>query len=236
MIAAYNCGPENIKKAIHRAGGSRDYWQIYPFLPRETRGYVPSFIAVNYMMNFYCDHNICPIITTLPEKTDTVVVERDVHLEQVAHVLRADIDMLRELNPQYRRDIVNGNSKPSVLRLPSRLIDSFIDYEDSIYAYRASDLLSKRHFVEVNTYTPPAVQPQRRTVSYKHSYTSTKQSRKEARSKKKKSKSADKSVTIKSGDTLSSIAKRNGTTVEKLKKLNKIKGSNIRKGAKLKVK
>jgi membrane-bound lytic murein transglycosylase D len=236
VIAAYNCGPENIKKAIHRAGGSRDYWQIYPFLPRETRGYVPSFIAVNYMMNFYCDHNICPIITTLPEKTDTVVVERDVHLEQVAHVLRADIDMLRELNPQYRRDIVNGNSKPSVLRLPSRLIDSFIDYEDSIYAYRANDLLSKRHFVEVNTYTPPVVQPQRRAVSYKHSYTSTKQSRKEARSKKKKSKSADKSVTIKSGDTLSSIAKRNGTTVEKLKKLNKIKGSNIRKGAKLKVK
>ena len=71
VIAAYNCGPDNIKKAIHRADGERDYWQIYPYLPRETRGYVPSFIAVNYMMNYYCDHNICPLRTKLPEKTDT---------------------------------------------------------------------------------------------------------------------------------------------------------------------
>lgn len=76
VIAAYNCGPENINKAIHRADGQADYWKIYPYLPRETRGYVPAFIAANYVMNYYCEHNICPMRTTLPAKTDTVVVSR----------------------------------------------------------------------------------------------------------------------------------------------------------------
>lgn len=76
VIAAYNCGPENINKAIHRADGQADYWKIYPYLPRETRGYVPAFIAANYVMNYYCEHNICPMRTTLPAKTDTVVVSK----------------------------------------------------------------------------------------------------------------------------------------------------------------
>ena len=74
VIAAYNCGPENIKKAMTRAEGANDYWKIYPYLPRETRGYVPAFIAANYVMNYYCEHNICPMRTTLPAATDTVVV------------------------------------------------------------------------------------------------------------------------------------------------------------------
>ena len=118
VIAAYNCGPTNVNKAIHRAKGNADYWNIYPYLPKETRGYVPAFIAANYIMNYYCDHNICPMVTELPVKTDTVLVNKDIHLEQIAQVLNINIEHLRNLNPQYRRDIVNGLNKPMALRLP----------------------------------------------------------------------------------------------------------------------
>ena len=238
VIAAYNCGPDNIKKAIHRANGERDYWQIYPYLPRETRGYVPSFIAVNYMMNYYCDHNICPLRAKLPEKTDTIMVDRDVHMEQISNVLGIDIEQLKELNPQYRHNIINGNNKLSALRLPAKYINAFIDNEDSIYAYNASELLNRRLIVDVREEEPVARSSSRsRSYSYsssrysKHSYSSSKSSKRKSRKGKGSS-----DVTVKKGDTLSSIAKRNGTTVEKLKKLNKLKGSFIKKGAKIKVK
>lgn len=238
VIAAYNCGPDNIKKAIHRANGERDYWQIYPYLPRETRGYVPSFIAVNYMMNYYCDHNICPLRAKLPEKTDTIMVDRDVHMEQISNVLGIDIEQLKELNPQYRHNIINGNNKLSALRLPAKYINAFIDNEDSIYAYNASELLNRRLIVDVREEEPVARSSSRsRSYSYsssrysKHSYSSSKSSKRKSRRGRGSS-----DVTVKKGDTLSSIAKRNGTTVEKLKKLNKIKGSFIKKGAKIKVK
>ena len=154
VIAAYNCGPENINKAIHRANGARDYWQIYPYLPRETRGYVPAFIAANYIMNYYCEHNICPLMTRLPEKSDTVMVDRNVHFEQIAHVLNMDIEQIKSLNPQYRRDIVNGLTKPSAIRLPANMVNLFIDNQDSIYAYNADVLLTKRAVVAVNTEVP----------------------------------------------------------------------------------
>ncbi len=150
VIAAYNCGPENVNRAIRRAGGSMDYWTIYPYLPSETRGYVPAFIAANYVMTYYCEHNICPMITHLPAHTDTVEVSRDVNLQQIADVCGTDLGMLRELNPQYRRDIVNGSSEPSLIRMPIPVINRFIELEDSVYAYKASTLLSKRSLVSVN--------------------------------------------------------------------------------------
>lgn len=240
VIAAYNCGPENIKKAIHRADGERDYWQIYPYLPRETRGYVPSFIAVNYMMNYYCDHNICPIRAILPEKTDTIMVDRDVHLEQISHVLGIDLDQIKELNPQYRQNIVNGNTKLSALRLPVRYIDSFIDNEDSIYAYRADSLLNRRLIVEVREEAPVVKTSSRsRSSSYSSNRSSRRSYSSSSSSKSKRSRSKSKGssdVTVKKGDTLSSIAKRNGTTVSKIKKLNNMKGNVIKKGAKIRVK
>ncbi len=149
VIASYNCGPGNINKAIHRAGGAKDYWLIYPYLPRETRGYVPAFIAANYVMNYYSAHNICPMRTKLPLKTDTVVVNRNVHLSQIAAVLDLDIDMLRTLNPEYRRDIVPGLTKPSAIKLALNDVTRFIDNQDSIYNYNASELLSKRAEVAV---------------------------------------------------------------------------------------
>ena len=163
VIAAYNCGPENINKAIHRAQAAKkdslqtnvkDYWHIYPYLPAETRGYVPAFIAANYIMTYYCDHNICPMTTRLPAQSDTIVVNRNVHLEQIAAVLGLDIDLLRSLNPEYRRDVVPGLTKPSTIRLPLADTGRFIDNQDSIYAYHADELLNKRIEVSINDDVP----------------------------------------------------------------------------------
>ncbi len=232
VIAAYNCGPTNISKAIHRAGGEKDYWRIYPYLPRETRGYVPAFIAANYIMNYYCDHNICPMRTTLPAKTDTVMVNRDVHFEQISHILNVDIDQLKELNPRYRRNIINGKSELASLRLPSSLVNQFIDNEDDIYAYNTEDLLNKRTEVEINN-SIPSYSSDYKSYSGKKGRTRGKGSYSRGRHKKSH---RGKSITIKSGDTLSEIAARNHTTVSKLRKLNKIKGNNIRAGKKIKVK
>lgn len=179
VIAAYNCGPENINKAIHRAQAAqkdsvqtnvKDYWNIYPYLPAETRGYVPAFIAANYIMTYYCDHNICPMTTRLPAQTDTVVVNRNVHLEQIAAVLGLDTDLLRSLNPEYRRDVVPGQTKPSTIRLPLADTGRFIDYQDSIYNYRVDELLNKRVEVSINddvpTYTRKKAKVSRRNARY----------------------------------------------------------------------
>lgn len=227
VIAAYNCGPQGINKAIHRAKGLTDYWDIYPYLPRETRGYVPAFIAANYIMTYYCDHNICPMVAELPVKTDTVMLDRDVHFEQIAKVLNVSVEEIQQLNPQYRRNIINGSSKPSSLRLPAMKINQFIDKQDSIYSCTVDNFQNKRTEVDV---TEPTAQMSsgKRTSSH-----NTKYGRK---GRRRNSRSRSKSVTIRQGDTLSDIARRNGTTVAKLKRLNKISGSSIRAGKKLKVK
>ncbi len=234
VIAAYNCGPDKVNKAIHRAKGSADYWNIYPYLPKETRGYVPAFIAANYIMNYYCEHNICPMVTELPMKTDTVVVNRDVHFEQIAQVLNIDINHLRDLNPQYRRDIINGLHKPMAVRLPASLVGAFIDNEDSIYNFKTDELLLKRSTVEVNDDEPSV--SRRSSYSSRRSYASARSKSSRSKKNKKNKNRGSKSVTVKSGDTLSEIAQRNHTTVAKLRKLNKISGSNIRAGKKIKVK
>lgn len=222
VIAAYNAGPENINKAIHRAGGERDYWKIYPYLPAETRGYVPGFIAANYVMTYYCEHNICPMRTTIPEQTDTIMLYRDVHFQQVADVIGISMEELRSLNPQYRRDVVTGYSEPTDLRLPVEYVNAFIDNQDSIFNYNTDQLL-KREEVEVNDNAPV----------YRSSSSSKRSSKKS--SKRSRRSRGGSNVTIKNGDTLSAIAKRNGTTVAKLKKLNGISGSNIRAGKKIRV-
>ena len=177
VIAAYNCGPENINKAIHRAKGEKDYWRIYPYLPKETRGYVPAFIAANYIMTYYSQHNICPMTTRLPAKTDTVMVSRNVHLEQVAEVVGINIDLLRSLNPMYRRDVIPGASEPLPLRLPQTEVSKFIDMEDSVYTYKVDELLSKRSEVEVRDDVPTYYKKSKRSYrkgkrSYKKQRTS----------------------------------------------------------------
>ena len=177
VIAAYNCGPENINKAIHRAKGEKDYWRIYPYLPKETRGYVPAFIAANYIMTYYSQHNICPMTTRLPAKTDTVMVSRNVHLDQVAEVVGINIDLLRSLNPMYRRDVIPGASEPLPLRLPQTEVSKFIDMEDSVYTYKVDELLSKRSEVEVRDDVPTYYKKSKRSYrkgkrSYKKQRTS----------------------------------------------------------------
>ena len=182
VIAAYNCGPGNINKAIQRSGGKRDYWEIYPYLPSETRGYVPAFIAANYIMNYYCEHNICPMLTKLPVQTDTIMLYKNLHFEQVSQVLGIDIKELRALNPQYRRDVVTGYSEPTDLRLPVEYISKYIEMEDSIFAYDVSDLM-KRDLVDVNDapgYTA------RKPVTYKRKY--TRSTKRLTKSKKRRTK------------------------------------------------
>lgn len=214
VIAGYNCGPNNIIKAIKRAGGAKDYWTIYPYLPAETRGYVPAFIAANYIMNYYCDHDICPVNTRLPQGTDTIQVSRNVRMERITELCGISGEELRALNPQYRTTFIPGDARPCTLRMPTAAINAFIEAGDSIYVPVNENVM---------TIDIPTVD----------------RSRKSGRSRRRGTSAAARSgtsVTVRKGDTLSNIAARNNTSVEKLKSLNGIKGSNIYAGQKIKVK
>ena len=245
-IAAYNCGRNNVLKAIKRAGGARDYWAIYPYLPRETRGYVPAFIAANYVMNYYCDHKIPPMKTIAPAETDTVTVSRNLHLAQVAAACNLDVEAVQAMNPQYHAGVVPGNSQPCALRLPVQAIDRFLQLGDSIYNVApAAEVAERREEVEPAELT---AQPNNTTTrqSRRQALAEERRERRERRAaaaaerKKRKSKRAHaegpSEVDIRQGDTLSEIARRNNTTVEKLQKINNLNGSAIRAGKKLRVK
>lgn len=133
-LAAYNCGPGNVNKAIRRSG-KNDFWGIYNYLPRETRGYVPAYIAACYVMNYYKEHNITPAILTKPVVTDTVLVTKDMHFEQISDILNIPSEQIKDLNPQYKRDIIMGTQDEYYLKLPIRYIKEFISLEDSISRY-----------------------------------------------------------------------------------------------------
>ena len=205
VLAAYNCGPGNVNKAIRRAGGETDYWKIYPFLPKETRGYVPGFIAANYVMTYYCEHGICPMDSQLPAISDTIHINKDLHLQQVASVCNIDIEQLRSLNPQFKKDIIPGNSKAYALQLPNNTANIFIEREDSIYAYEAKKYLNKRRAVAVSEAGTP-----------------------------KNAKGA-KYHKIRKGDTLGGIARKYGVSVRQLRDLNGIRGNNITAGKNLRI-
>lgn len=209
VIASYNCGPGNVNKAIRRAGGKRDYWAIYPYLPRETRGYVPIFIAANYSLHYASQHNLCPAIVNMPTLTDTVMVHQRIHLEQVAGVLNLPIDEVRLLNPQYKKDIIPGDIKPYALCLPLNSINAFIAKFNEVVSYKADELINNRRSeIEIvqaaSTITPGG---SGRVTYHK----------------------------VKSGQTLSYIADKHGVSLKKLKKWNNIKGSKIVIGQKLKI-
>ena len=138
-LAAYNCGPGNVSKAIRRSGGKRDFWDIYYLLPRETRGYVPAFIAATYTMNYYEEHNLRKRPLEMELHTDTLMVHDKLHLKQVAEVLQVPVRQLRDLNPQYRHDVIPATGeKGYALTLPRRLAGSFIQLQDSVFAYKDS--------------------------------------------------------------------------------------------------
>ncbi len=136
-ISSYNCGVGNVNKAIRRAG-SRDFWKIYPYLPRETRGYVPSFIAALYMINYYKEHNLQPAQFNLPAHVDTFMVKKNLHFEQVSGVIGIPVEELKNYNPQYIENIIPGNEAGYVLRLPYNYTVPFVEKEKEIYAYKDS--------------------------------------------------------------------------------------------------
>lgn len=205
VIAAYNCGPGNVAKAVRYAGGGKkDYWQIYPYLPRETRSYVPIFIAANYVMNYYDKHNMCPVEPTVTVATDTIMVDKRINLQQVADILDISMEELRFMNPQYRQDIVPGNIKPYSLVLPFNQVGDYMDNRDTIPLHRAAELVANRAQVQPASYNPSG---NGQLIYYK----------------------------VRSGDTLGGIAARYHCTVNQIKRWNGLRGTMIRVGQRLKI-
>ncbi len=204
-ISAYNCGAGNVKKAIYRSGGKTNFWEVKQFLPRETQNYFPAFIGAYYLMNYYKAHGITPAKIAIPSSVDTVMVKKEVHFEQIAHVLDINIDEIKTLNPQYKRDVIPAFDKPFPLKLRSNDIIRFIALQDSIYKYEYDTFFGPLQ-VYVNAYTG------------KTDATGT--------TKKKWH-------TVKSGENLSKIASRYGLSVEELKKMNKLKSNYLKTGQKL---
>ncbi len=132
-IAGYNCGEGAVQKALARSGGreGKTFWDIYRFLPKETRGYVPAFIGATYIMTYYCEHGITPLMASLPENSDTIMVQRNVRLSKVASACGVSLDQMKALNPQFRQDVVPANY---AIRLPSEAINTFVEQQENIYS------------------------------------------------------------------------------------------------------
>ncbi len=214
-IASYNCGPGNVNKALRRAGNStdskKDFWDIYPYLPSETRGYVPAFIAANYIMNYYDKHNISPALARKPIVTDTIHVTRRVHFQQISDVMGIPMDELRVLNPQYRTDLIPGDIKPYSLVLPSLQVYAYLANEDSIVNHNA-ELYARRDVVEPSTGESAASDGNGEYVE----------------------ELVVKYHTVARGETLNSIARKYGVTVASIRSANKV-GSKVRRGQKLRI-
>ena len=138
-IASYNCGAGNVNKAIRRSGGKRAFWDIYPYLPRETRGYVPAFVGALYTMTYYKEHGIKPEAIEMPAHVDTFRITKMLHLRQVSDLTGAPLNELKDLNPQYSHEIIPGNNREYILRLPYNYTNAFIDHEDSLYRHKADE-------------------------------------------------------------------------------------------------
>ncbi len=143
VIAAYNCGPGNVNKAIRRSGNKKDYWEIYYRLPRETRGYIPMYVAAAYAVTYNEEHDLFPLPLNIPVSTDTIMFNKDIHLKQISEVMGIPLGELHALNPQYRTGLVPGSSKPQVLTLPMSHLGDFIDLNDTIRSHKADIYLSK---------------------------------------------------------------------------------------------
>jgi membrane-bound lytic murein transglycosylase D len=207
VIAAYNCGPGNVDKAIRRSGNRKDYWEIYYRLPRETRGYIPQYVAATYAINNYKEHHIQPLPINIPVATDTLMVNKDIHLSQISEVMNIPLGELRALNPQYRTGLIPGNTKRQSLTLPLSHLGDFIDLADTISRYK-SDIYLNRTNLTVNptrsTFLPPDIKG--KTKLY---------------------------YTVKDGDNLGFIAEWYRVGLTDLRFWNDIYGNTIRVGQKL---
>lgn len=275
-IASYNCGAGNVNKAIRRSGGKRAFWDIWPYLPRETRGYVPAFVGALYTMTYYKEHGIRPEAVEIPAHIDTLKINKQLHLRQVADLTAAPLEELKNLNPQYRHEIIPGESREYILRIPYEYTNAFIEYEDSVYRHKVEEYfnpvtikkikdgadgerivyrvkngdylgrIASRHRCTVaqikrwNNLSSNNIRVGQRLVIYRGGTSSGSASASSAPAKAQSSSAAPTSggstYTVKSGDTLSGIANRNGVTVAQLKQWNGLSGNNIKVGQKLKVK
>ncbi|MCH5248159.1 MAG: transglycosylase SLT domain-containing protein [Muribaculaceae bacterium] len=214
-IAAYNCGPGNVTKALKRAGDGdgkkRDFWDIYNYLPKETRGYVPCFIAATYVMTYYPEHNISPALAKRPLITDSVHVTRRVHLQQISDVLNIPVEEIKILNPQYRESYIPGDIRPYSLVLPSKQIYSYLVSEDSISNHDIAQY-ARRLTVDPETGLVESVRDD-------GDYIITEKTQWHK---------------VKRGETLTSIAKNYGVTLASLKEAN---GgiSSVKRGQSLKI-
>lgn len=200
VIAAYNCGPGNVNKAIARSGGKQDYWDIYYQLPKETRGYVPAFIAANYVMNYNNEHNICPQESSNDFLTlDTVHVTSEIHFNQISSVLDIPIEDIRRYNPQYKQDKIPGNHKSYALVLPTKDIYAFLSNKDDILDHNRSIYLTHRKETLTESNDGTTVTGDFINTYYK----------------------------IKKGDTLGAIARRNSTTVSRLQSMNNMRSTKL---------
>ncbi len=273
-ISSYNCGPGNVNKAIRRAG-SRDFWSIYPYLPKETRGYMPSFVGALYMLKYYKNYNIVPEKVAMPAHVDTFMIHKNLHFEQISEVIGIPVQDIRQLNPQYLRDIIPGSPQGMILRLPYNYTAPFVDNEKSIYSYKDSIYfnpivynnykdnensssriyhkvrkgqtlasIAKRYGVTTtqikdwNNLSKNSVKVGRTLIIHRNSTTSSRQpSTQRSNSSSSGSGSSTKTYTVKKGDTLYGIAKKNNMSLNDLLKLNGLTAkSTIHAGKKLKVK
>ncbi|MGN0213439.1 MAG: LysM peptidoglycan-binding domain-containing protein [Muribaculaceae bacterium] len=218
VIAAYNCGPGNVNKALRRAGGSgKDFWAIYPYLPKETRGYVPAFIAANYVMTYFKNHDISPSLAKKPLLTDTIAVSERINFNQISKVLNMPLDELRVLNPQFRRDIIPGDTHTYTLCLPTHQIYSFIMSKDSILNYR-TDLYGRRDVVE------PATISDSQDISGVEGVDFTYETQ-----------TVTKWHKVRRGETLAKIANKYGVTSSSIKRANGLRSSSVKRGQSLKI-
>lgn len=228
-LAAYNCGPGNVNKAIRNSGGRRDFWEIYNYLPKETRGYVPAFIAATYIMNNYGKHGITPVTARSPIVTDTVHITNRVHFKQISDVMGISVDELRTLNPQYKQDIIPGNIKPYTLILPSVQAYCYKANEDSILSHNRN-LYEQRAVVEPSTGISKSQSELEADANARNSAVTGTDS---------KGAYTDELVvkyhTVQRGETLKSIANLYGVTVEDIRTANDLSSTKIKRGKKLKI-
>ena len=231
-IAAYNCGPGTLNKAIRRAGGEpkdHDFWSIYNYLPEETKGYVPAFIAVNYVMNYYPEHNISPVLPTCPLVMDTIHVSDRIHFDQISQVLNIPVEELRILNPQYRADIIPGTAEtPRNLILPSQQIHAYLMSEEDIKNYDA-EKYAPRGTVEPSEPQGDVLAAVEDTEIWAQPISTP--------SNKVENNGEIQTIVhkVKAGETLASIAKTYEVTPEEIKKTNNLRRNAVRVGQQLKI-
>lgn len=240
VIAAYNCGPGNVNKAIRRAGGGKkDYWEIYNYLPKETRGYVPAFIAAAYVMNYHNEHGISTAIAKKPIVTDTVDVRRRINFRQIADVINIDIDAIEALNPQYLKNTIPaGPTKPYKLILPSKYCYMYVSCEDIIGSKDSYKYKGRERAEPGQRREDPKPDDYKNTEQNKPQYNVASNNSESSSSSNNVSYTSKEDVVmheVKSGETLKSIANKYGTNTSRIKKDNNLSSNTVSRGQVLKI-